>query len=56
VSTVHANFIIQSTAGTPAPRKSSPSSAGFGSVVRAARGIVLEPEVLLYGRKWEDVL
>jgi hypothetical protein len=24
--------------------------------VRQSRGIVLEPEVLLFGKKWEDVL
>jgi UDP-N-acetylenolpyruvoylglucosamine reductase len=54
VSTVHANFIIN---------RGQASAADIIALmrrvrerVRQARGIVLEPEVLLYGRKWEDVL
>ncbi len=54
VSTVHANFIVNRGAAT---------SADLIALVRhirarvhAAHGIDLEPEVLLYGKNWHDVL
>jgi UDP-N-acetylenolpyruvoylglucosamine reductase len=54
VSTVHANFIVN--------RGHATSADIIGLVrtvrarVKAARGVDLEPEVLLYGREWRDVL
>ncbi len=54
VSTVHANFIIN--------RGHATSADIIGLVrqvrerVKAARGVDLEPEVLLYGQEWKDVL
>jgi UDP-N-acetylenolpyruvoylglucosamine reductase len=54
VSTVHANFIVN--------RGHATSADIIGLVrevrarVKAARGVDLEPEVLLYGREWKDVL
>ena len=54
VSPVHANFIIN--------RGQATSADIIGLVrkirarVKAARGIDLEPEVLLYGQEWRDVL
>jgi len=54
VSTVHANFIVNRDHAT---------SADVIELVRRVRarveqskGVRLEPEVLLYGRKWQDVL
>jgi UDP-N-acetylenolpyruvoylglucosamine reductase len=54
VSRVHANFIIN---------RGSASAADVLELVRRIRarvretaGVTLEPEVLLYGKKWEDVL
>lgn len=54
VSTVHANFIVNRGGAT---------SADILELVRRIRarvketkGVDLQPEVLLYGRKWEDVL
>jgi UDP-N-acetylmuramate--L-alanine ligase/UDP-N-acetylenolpyruvoylglucosamine reductase len=54
VSAVHANFIVN---------RGHASGADVLALVRRVRsrvrqmkGIVLEPEALLYGRKWEDVL
>jgi UDP-N-acetylenolpyruvoylglucosamine reductase len=51
---VHANFIIN---------RGKASGADVIELVRrvrarvkAAKGVDLEPEVLLYGRKWRDVL
>jgi UDP-N-acetylenolpyruvoylglucosamine reductase len=54
VSPVHANFIINRGHATSADiiglvRK-------IRSRVKSARGIDLEPEVLLYGQEWRDVL
>jgi len=54
VSTVHANFIINR--GHASAAEIIALIRRIRERVRAARGIVLEPEVLLYGRKWEDVL
>lgn len=54
VSTVHANFIVN--------RGHATSADIIGLVrevrarVKAARGVDLEPEVLLYGQAWRDVL
>ncbi|MDI1334980.1 MAG: UDP-N-acetylmuramate dehydrogenase [Lacunisphaera sp.] len=54
VSTVHANFIVN--------RGHATSADIIGLVrqirarVKSARGIDLEPEVLLYGQEWRDVL
>ncbi|HSY54321.1 MAG TPA: UDP-N-acetylmuramate dehydrogenase [Opitutaceae bacterium] len=54
VSTVHANFIVNRGHATGA------DVIGLMRRVRArvreARGVELEPEVLLYGKKWEEVL
>lgn len=54
VSPVHANFIINRGHATSA------DIIGLVRLIRArvksARGIELEPEVLLYGREWRDVL
>jgi UDP-N-acetylenolpyruvoylglucosamine reductase len=54
VSTVHANFIVN---------RGHASAADVIGLVRQVRarvresaGVTLEPEVLLYGKKWEDVL
>jgi UDP-N-acetylenolpyruvoylglucosamine reductase len=54
VSAVHANFIVNRGQATAADiivliRR-------VRERVRQARGISLEPEVLLYGREWKDVL
>jgi UDP-N-acetylenolpyruvoylglucosamine reductase len=54
VSAVHANFIINRGHAT-----GSDVIALMRRVrarVREARGVELEPEVLLYGKKWEEVL
>ena len=54
VSAVHANFIVNRGAATSA------DIIGLVRKIRArvkeARGIDLEPEVMLYGRSWRDVL
>ena len=54
VSTVHANFIVNRGHATSA------DIIGLVREVRArvksAHGVDLEPEVLLYGQKWRDVL
>ena len=54
VSAVHANFIVN---------RGHATSADIIALVRKvrarvkdARGVDLEPEVLLYGREWRDVL
>jgi len=54
VSTVHANFIVN---------RGNASGADVLELVRRVRarvrqvkGVELEPEVLLYGKKWKDVL
>jgi UDP-N-acetylenolpyruvoylglucosamine reductase len=54
VSTVHANFIVNRGSATTADiialvRK-------VRAVVKEKRGIDLEPEVMLFGANWEDVL
>jgi len=54
VSPVHANFIVN--------RGHATSADIIGLVrkirarVKSARGVDLEPEVLLYGQEWKDVL
>ena len=54
VSAVHANFIVN--------RGEATSADIIGLVrkirarVKAAKGVDLEPEVMLYGRDWRDVL
>ena len=54
VSTVHANFIVNRG------RATSADIIGLVKKVRArvksARGVDLEPEVMLYGQEWRDVL
>ncbi len=54
VSTVHANFIVNRGQATSA------DIIGLVKKIRArvksARGVDLEPEVLLYGQEWRDVL
>lgn len=54
ISTVHANFIVNRGHATSA------DIIGLVKKVRArvksAHGVDLEPEVLLYGQEWEDVL
>jgi UDP-N-acetylenolpyruvoylglucosamine reductase len=54
VSTVHANFIINRGHATGADVIAL--MRRVRARVREARGVELEPEVLLYGKKWEDVL
>ena len=54
VSAVHANFIINRGQATAA--EIIALIRRVRERVRQARGITLEPEVLLYGREWSDVL
>ena len=54
VSTVHANFIINR--GQASAAEIIALIRRVRESVRQARGIILEPEVLLYGREWKDVL
>jgi UDP-N-acetylmuramate--L-alanine ligase/UDP-N-acetylenolpyruvoylglucosamine reductase len=54
VSTVHANFIINRGQATSA--EIIELIRRVRERVRQARGITLEPEVLLFGREWKDVL
>ena len=55
MSRVHANFIINR--GERDERATCSSScAACGRGVRQAKGVELEPEVLLYGKEWKDVL
>ncbi|HZP59849.1 MAG TPA: UDP-N-acetylmuramate dehydrogenase [Opitutaceae bacterium] len=54
VSPVHANFIVNRGHATSADVIAL--MRRVRARVREARGIELEPEVLLYGRRWEDVL
>jgi UDP-N-acetylmuramate--alanine ligase len=54
VSTVHANFIINRGHATGADVIAL--MRRVRARVREARGVELEPEVLLYGKKWEEVL
>jgi len=48
VSPVHANFIVN--------RGQATSADVIALMRRVARAITLEPEVLLYGKEWKDVL
>ena len=54
VSTVHANFIINR--GHARAAEIIALIRRVRERVREARGITLEPEVLLFGKKWEDML
>ncbi len=54
VSNIHANFIINHGGGTATDALSL--ARQVREEVRARCGIVLEPEVLLLGAKWEEVL
>ena len=54
VSRVHANFIVNRGSASGADVLELVRRVRAG--VRQAKGVELEPEVLLYGKKWEDVL
>jgi UDP-N-acetylenolpyruvoylglucosamine reductase len=54
VSRVHANFVINTGDATSADVLELVRRVRAG--VRQAKGVDLEPEVLLYGREWRDVL
>jgi UDP-N-acetylenolpyruvoylglucosamine reductase len=54
VSRVHANFVINRGDATGADVLELVRRVRAG--VRQARGVELEPEVLLYGKEWRDVL
>jgi UDP-N-acetylenolpyruvoylglucosamine reductase len=54
VSPIHANFIVNRGAATSADVIALVRRVRAG--VRAAHGIDLEPEVLLFGKNWRDVL
>jgi UDP-N-acetylmuramate--alanine ligase len=54
VSRVHANFVINSGGATSADVLELVRRVRAG--VLQAKGVDLEPEVLLYGREWRDVL
>jgi UDP-N-acetylenolpyruvoylglucosamine reductase len=54
VSTVHANFVINNGGATSADVLELVRRVRAG--VRQAKGVELEPEVLLYGKEWKDVL
>jgi len=54
VSRVHANFVINSGDATSADVLELVRRVRAG--VRQAKGVELEPEVLLYGKEWRDVL
>jgi UDP-N-acetylmuramate--alanine ligase len=54
VSRVHANFVINCGDATSADVLELVRRVRAG--VRQAKGVDLEPEVLLYGREWRDVL
>jgi len=54
VSTAHANFIVNR--GHASAAEIIALIRRVRERVREARGITLEPEVLLFGKKWEDVL
>jgi UDP-N-acetylenolpyruvoylglucosamine reductase len=54
VSSVHANFVINRDHATSADVLELVRRVRAG--VRQAKGVDLEPEVLLYGREWRDVL
>ncbi|HEY8995607.1 MAG TPA: UDP-N-acetylmuramate dehydrogenase [Lacunisphaera sp.] len=54
VSTVHANFIVNRGHATSADIIALVKQVR--ARVKAAKGVDLEPEVLLYGQEWRDVL
>jgi UDP-N-acetylenolpyruvoylglucosamine reductase len=54
VSTVHANFIVNR--GTATSADIIRLVREIRARVKQARGIDLEPEVLLFGQEWRDVL
>ena len=54
VSTVHANFIVNRGAATGA--EIMELVRRIRARVRQVKGVELEPEVLLYGKNWRDVL
>jgi UDP-N-acetylenolpyruvoylglucosamine reductase len=54
VSPVHANFIVNVGAATAADVIALVRLVR--ARVKAAKGVDLEPEVLLYGKNWKDVL
>ena len=54
VSPIHANFIVNRGRATSADLIALVQRVR--ARVHAAHGIHLEPEVLLYGREWKDVL
>jgi UDP-N-acetylmuramate--alanine ligase len=54
VSRVHANFVINNGNATSADVLELVRRVRAG--VRQAKGVELEPEVLLYGKEWRDVL
>jgi UDP-N-acetylmuramate--alanine ligase len=54
VSRVHANFVVNRGQATSADVLELVRRVRAG--VRQAKGVDLEPEVLLYGREWRDVL
>jgi UDP-N-acetylmuramate--alanine ligase len=54
VSVVHANFIVNRGHATAADVLALVRRVRAG--VKQAKGVDLEPEVLLYGRNWKDVL
>jgi UDP-N-acetylmuramate--L-alanine ligase/UDP-N-acetylenolpyruvoylglucosamine reductase len=54
VSRIHANFVINSGNATSADVLELVRRVRAG--VRQAKGVELEPEVLLYGKEWSDVL
>jgi UDP-N-acetylenolpyruvoylglucosamine reductase len=54
VSAIHANFIVNRGAATSADVLELVRRVR--ARVRQAKGVDLEPEVLLYGREWKDVL
>jgi len=54
VSPVHANFIVNRGQATTADVLEL--IRRVRARVQASAGVTLEPEVLLYGKKWEDVL
>ena len=54
VSSVHANFIVNRGNATGADVLELVRRVR--ARVRQVKGVELEPEVLLYGRKWQDVL
>jgi UDP-N-acetylenolpyruvoylglucosamine reductase len=54
VSRIHANFVINVGDATSADVLELVRRVRAG--VRQAKGVDLEPEVLLYGKEWRDVL